>query len=333
MSTNSTIDVHERTRNDLPLVSVICLCFNHARFIRECLDSVFEQTYSNIEIIVVDDASTDNSVEIIQQCIENKKVKFFPLKENVGNCKAFNLALKHAKGKYIVDFATDDVMFPHKIAAQVAFFESLPEDYGVIFSDVIQIDESSKSLKTYYARDKKGNLLVTVPQGNVYEELIKRAFISPPSMMYRKSMLDEIGGYDESLSYEDYDLWVRTGKKYRYGFQDLVLTKRRIVKNAHSQSFYKKRQNRHLESTLKVCYKAFEQNTLESENKALAVSVRYHWRMAVFTENFQLAQGFYELLLKIDKLQSLDWIIYALMQSKIPLHFLYSYWIKIRRKP
>jgi glycosyltransferase involved in cell wall biosynthesis len=296
------------------------------------LDSIFAQTYSNLEIIIVDDASTDNSAEIIQECIMRKEVIFFPLKENIGNCKAFNMALKHAKGKYIVDFATDDVMFPHKIATQVAFFESLPNDYGVVFSDVIEIDESSKLLKTYYPRDEKGSLLVSVSQGNVYEELIKRAFISPPSMMYRKSMMDEIGGYDESLSYEDYDLWVRTGKKYRYGFQDLVLTKRRIVQNAHSQSFYKKRQNKHLESTLKVCYKAYEQNSQESENKALAISVRYHWRMAVFTENFQTAKGFYELLLKIDKIQVSDFATYTLMKSKIPLHFLYNIWIKNRKK-
>ncbi|MCS6831962.1 MAG: glycosyltransferase, partial [Flammeovirgaceae bacterium] len=288
-----------------------------------------------LEIIVVDDASQDNSVEQIRHFLtEHAEVDicFIQLSENVGNCQAFNIGLKRAQGKYVVDFAADDVMMPERIATQVAFFEQLPEKYGVIFSDVLEIDECSRPIKTYYRRNASGKLLQPPPQGFVYEHLLRRAFISPPSMMYRRSMLEELGGYDESLSYEDYDLWVRSGKKYYYGFQDAILTQRRILSSSHSQGFYAKKQNKHLASTLKVCEKAFLQNEKDSEHRALAVSVRYHWRLAIFTENFTIAEEFYKLLCRIDHPTWKDHFFYSCMRLRLPLFEVYRFWQKLRRK-
>lgn len=322
------------SEQNIPLVSVICLCYNHEKYVKEALTSVVQQTYPFIEIVVVDDASQDQSVAEIKDFLAQHSatpIRFFALQENVGNCKAFNMAFKHVQGKYVIDFATDDVMMPERIAQQVHFFEQLPDDYGVIFSDVLEIDEYSRPLKTYYRRHKNGQLLTPPPQGYVYEDLLKRAFISPPSMMYRKSMIEELGGYDESLSYEDYDLWVRSGKKYRYGFQDAILTKRRLLPSSHAQGFYAKKQNKHLASTLKVCQKAFLQNEKKSEHQALAISVRYHWRLAIFTENFSLAEDFYQLLYKIDQLTWKDRFFFACMQLRLPLAEIYSLWQKLRK--
>ena len=92
-----------------PLVTVICLCYNHVRFLERALDSVFSQSYPSIELIVVDDASADDSPVLIHRLlIDRPEVKFIALQKNVGNCKAFNMALANATGKYVVDLSADD---------------------------------------------------------------------------------------------------------------------------------------------------------------------------------------------------------------------------------
>src|SRR5690349_7222728 len=118
-----------------PLVSVICLSYNHARFAEEAIQSVLSQTYSNVELIVVDDASNDNSVQIIEQQIRHRSdIKFLSLKKNLGHCKAFNQGYALAKGEYIIDLAADDVLLPNKIETGVKELEEAGDSYGVHFS-------------------------------------------------------------------------------------------------------------------------------------------------------------------------------------------------------
>src|SRR5579859_1537102 len=105
---------------DQPLVSVICLCYNHRRFVKEAIESVLGQTYKNIELIVVDDCSTDGSVSVIKELIvQNPVIRFIPLNENRGNCKAFNEGYKLSSGKFVIDFSADDVMVSGRIEQQV----------------------------------------------------------------------------------------------------------------------------------------------------------------------------------------------------------------------
>src|SRR5688572_7890154 len=126
-----------------PLVSVICLCYNHQRFVREAVESVLNQSYKNIQVIIADDASTDNSVlEIKALKTENPTVELLLLPNNLGNCKAFNEALKLARGEFIIDFATDDLMMPNRIERQVGFFQRLDSTVGLIYTDAVYIDES-----------------------------------------------------------------------------------------------------------------------------------------------------------------------------------------------
>ena len=88
--------------------------------------SVFQQTYSNIQVIIVDDCSTDGSVSIIKKIISrySHQIQFVALKQNVGNCKAFNQGLALATGEFVIDFSTDDLMLPDRIEKQVEFFNS-----------------------------------------------------------------------------------------------------------------------------------------------------------------------------------------------------------------
>lgn len=189
-----------------PLVTVICISYNHARFVREALDSVIAQSYQPIELFVVDDASTDGSQEVIRQwAAEHPNVKYFPLPVNGGNCKAFNTAFRHATGKYVIDLSADDVLLRSRVQRGVEFLESHP-DVGVQFSDAELIDAEGRRLGFHSDRFPHH----TIPQGMIFREILSRYFINSPTQMIRKSLLDELDGYDESLAYEDFDFWVRS---------------------------------------------------------------------------------------------------------------------------
>jgi glycosyltransferase involved in cell wall biosynthesis len=315
-----------------PLVSIICLCHNHAPFVLECLESVVNQTYENIQLIVVDDASTDGSVSKIQQFLKGKpEIPFLELKENVGNCRAFNLGLELAEGKYVVDLATDDVLFPDRIEKQVELFEQLPEDFGVIYSDAELIDSEGNKIRTYHKRDGNGVIVSEPPSGNIYKELVGLGFICTPTMMIKKAVFDELNGYDETLSYEDYDFWIRSGRNWKYMFQNEILTKKRVLPNSLGTKFYQKGRNEHLKSTLKICRKAQKLNQSNQENESLAVSVRYYLRQSVWMENFPLAKQFYALLQEIDKPKWQDKFLNRLIKKELRLNRLYGFYLRLRR--
>lgn len=327
--------IESNTLQTLPLVTVICLCYNHEQYVKEALISVYQQTYPNIELIVVDDFSKDNSTTAIQQYIDNQLNKniptsFLPLKENVGNCKAFNQGLKLAKGKYIIDLAADDKLLPHCIEKQVFAFEQLEKSYAVVFSDLNYIDEKGNLLKTHFQRDAQGNLSQEVPQGNIYERILRQSFVSAASQLIRKTVLDELGGYDETLSYEDYDFWIRTAKKYKYFFINEILVEKRVLNNSHGRSFYLKKNNKHLLSTLQIHQKALAQNETFEENLALAASVRYHLRLSFYTENFDLVPLFADLLAHLDKKKWIDRLVIRLSTLKIHIFFFYSIYLRIK---
>ncbi|MDH5598625.1 MAG: glycosyltransferase, partial [Cyclobacteriaceae bacterium] len=133
-----------------PPVSVICICYNHALYVKEAIDSVINQTYSNIEIILVNDASTDHSDEVIKKIIEQyPRIQYLKNERNRGLNKSFNRAFSQSKGDYIIDFATDDLLYPERIEKQVRAFQQLPEDYGTIYTDAEYIDEKGEVFKKH----------------------------------------------------------------------------------------------------------------------------------------------------------------------------------------
>lgn len=277
-----------------PLVTVVCLCYNHARFVKEAIQSVKSQTYENIELIVVDDASTDNSKEVIQQALQPyPEVTFISLDANEGNCRAFNRGWRVAKGEFMIDFAADDVLLPNRIERGVRAFLSSGSRAGVQFSDAELIDEQGKHLG--FHSDRFPNQ--TIPQGDLYKELIRRYFICSPTMMFRKTVIDQLGGYDEQLAYEDFDFWIRSSRSFEYVYLPEVLVKRRVVKNSMSD-----RQFRHASvqqhSTFVVCEKIQTLNRTKDEQKALDARALYEWRQALLRADFRLAVRYMGLWLR-----------------------------------
>jgi hypothetical protein len=119
----------------------------------------------------------------------------------------------------------------------------------------------------------------------VYADLLSRYFICAPTMMIRKSVLDELGGYNEELSYEDFDFWIRSSRKYLYAFSDDILVKKRNLPNSLSKQQYR-RNSKHFESTYTVCKMAVSLNRNAVEHKALRRRILYEAKMCA--KNFKL---------------------------------------------
>lgn len=302
-----------------PLVTVICLCFNHARFLKEALNSVLNQTYPNLEIIVADDFSSDNSREIIEEYVQlHPQLKFLKPEKNLGNCAAFNRALALSKGEYIIDFATDDVLLPNRIENQVKAFSKLDENYGVLFTDAEFIADNGNSLGNFYKRNPDGSLKETVPNGDVFAEVLRRHYICTPTMIMRRSVFEALDGYDESLAYEDFDFWVRSARTFKYFFLDDVTTKRRIHPHQLSQKQYKPN-DKQIFSTITVCRKAQKLVKSEAEKEALITRVQYELTQAIFTDNREAARQYYELLQELTEPTLKLKALVALSKTPVPL--------------
>lgn len=277
-----------------PKVSVICTCYNHEQYVTESLQSVMDQSYSNYELIVVDDGSGDNSVQVIDNfLVEHPEVKFIRHKENQGLCKAFNTAFEFCTGDYIIDLAADDVLLPERLSNGVNAFAQLDERWGVIFSDAEWVDQHGRHL--YFHSQKFPHH--TIPQGDIYKDLIERYFICSPTMMFRRSVLKALDGYDETLTYEDFDFWIRSSRIFFYHYDAQVLVKKRKLKHSlsHRQTTIL---NKHNDTTYRVCEKILDLNKSREEQKALAKRIEYEIRQCIRTFDVRLVYQYFKLWLK-----------------------------------
>jgi glycosyltransferase involved in cell wall biosynthesis len=314
----------------MPLVTVICLSHNHERYIRDAITSVLDQTYQNLQIIVIDDASSDNTRAIIDELISrHPEIEFFAIETNAGNCHAFNIGLAKAKGEYIIDFATDDIMLADKISQQVSLFHTLDKSYGVIFTDAAFVNEDGHHIRNHYDYLFRKKLLHKIPQGDVYADVLSTYFIASPTMMVRKIVFDQLQGYDENLSYEDFDFWVRSSRIFKYAYLDEITTKIRLSKKSMSRGWYK-RGDTQLYSTWLVCKKAMLLNRTEAEKVALVKRLKYEIRQSVFSENHKEAKLFYDLLKETSNPGLTYNLLIVLNKLKLPLSFLRRLYHKLR---
>ena len=214
------------------------MCYNQADFVYEALESVKLQDYKNTELIIVDDCSTDSSVQVIKNWNKNFNCTFIENKSNLGNTKSFNKAYKKSTGDFIIDLAADDVLEPNFISEHLKTFEnSKYSNLGVVYSNVETIKADGSHIKFHYQIDRTGNAVKKPPTGNIYRDLLFKYFINSPSMMAKRTVYDFLNGYDERLAYEDLDFWIRSSRVFDYDYTDAVLIKREysrtlMVKNS-----------------------------------------------------------------------------------------------------
>lgn len=219
-----------------PTVSVFIPSYNHEKYVEEAIESVLNQTYQDFEIIITDDGSSDNTVEVIKK-FSDPRIKLFVFEENKGACTAANNCIINSKGKYIAYISSDDVWEPSKLETQVKFLDENPQ-IAAVFSKPKLIDENgnlfSKShryLNSVFDKENRSNaewLNYFFYQGNC---------ICHPTILIRKSVYDEVGLYNESMAnIPDFEMWVRICLKYNIHILDENLIRFRVRDNEANAS-------------------------------------------------------------------------------------------------
>ncbi|OXA76663.1 hypothetical protein SAMN05444397_101151 [Flavobacterium aquidurense] len=279
---------------DKSLVTIICLCYNQEKYVVESLFSAINQDYPFIEVIVVDDFSTDNSKETIEKWLINyPEVQFIPNETNLGSTKSFNKALKLAKGDYIIDLACDDVLLPNCVSSQLkAFQESSFKNLGVVYGNAELINDKGNSYFYYFPVDFDKKTIEKRATGDIYLSVISGGnSICSVSSMVKKSVFDTLNGYDENLAYEDLDLWIRASRIYNFDYIDKILIKKRISTTSLGTHFFIKNDARSKKinySTYLIIQKAIRLNQSKIEHRAILKRMHFEMILAFKTADYLL---------------------------------------------
>jgi len=218
---------------EFSLVSIIAICHKHADYVIETLDSIRNQTYSNIELIIINNVK-DECESIIQSWIKKYEIKCVFIQNErqktlTQNC---NIGLSNCNGKYFQIISCDDVLLPQKIEKQVDLFETLDEKYACVYSDLIYIDENGITDTKETLQEKKQKKWGTAlcPSGNLKNELSLLSFIPAPSALLKTEILKKINGFDEKYLFEDWPMWMKLCKnKYQFTAVNEPLVKYRLI--------------------------------------------------------------------------------------------------------
>lgn len=251
-----------------PSVTVIALCFNHGRFLHECLNSIAAQTFNEFQLIVTDDCSRDNSADLIQAWLSTHRPEAIFIRHtvNAGLCKTLNEALSHASGEFISMIATDDAWEPDKIQKQLTLMRSHTANVAVVYSDASRMDEASLRLETNFIEAHTPTC--TRPSGQVFAELANQNFIPAMTTLIRRQAIVDIGGYDERLTYEDYDMWLRLAASYDFVFCPAVLARYRIVATSLVRTVFFQPNAHHYLTLCLICMKWLPSGLLNPSQKS-----------------------------------------------------------------
>ncbi|MCF7907812.1 MAG: glycosyltransferase [Candidatus Omnitrophica bacterium] len=201
-------------------IDIIIPAYNKADLTVKAIDSVLQQTYNNIEIIVVDDGSTDETKKLISSVKDKSKVKYI-YKDNGGACSARNLGIKVSQAQYIGFLDCDDMYLPQKVELSLAYLEDNP-DIGFVHTAAYFIDENDTILRQFSPK-------ISTKVGKIKDNLVLRNFICPSTTIIRKSCIDEVGYFDESIfTPADWDMWLRLTEKFKASYIDIPLTMYRV---------------------------------------------------------------------------------------------------------
>ena len=230
-------------RQNTPLVSVVIPAYNHQDYVQETIKSIINQTYKNIELIIIDDGSKDNTFQKIQELLPICKERFsrfiFETKQNEGTCKTLNKLLAKAEGKYVYFIASDDIASPEAIEKELDFLEENPE-YILAVGDNAFID--SKGKRCYW--NKERNIIYEKSQAKylTFKEFLqedcninfnsedfgnyRQLYLGnhiPNGYLIRKNILDKIPPFTDKAPLEDYYLMLQLAKYGKMKFIDEIL--------------------------------------------------------------------------------------------------------------
>lgn len=192
-------------------VSVVITCYNYGRYLQACVESVLAQTYDNIEILVIDDGSTDDSASVMESFRDVVNLRYF-WQENAGQARAKNEGIARATGDFVAFLDADDVWTPTKIEQQMRCFED--PAVGVVFCQARYLDADNQD----FEYEMTGSYLQP-RRGKVTEWLVFDNFVQFSSSVVRAECLHKFQGFDESLKMGiDWDLWLAISTCYRFDY-------------------------------------------------------------------------------------------------------------------
>jgi glycosyltransferase involved in cell wall biosynthesis len=214
-----------------PAVSVLVQTYNHEPYIDQCLESLTRQTFRDFEVVIVDDASSDGTVDRVRAWLGRASVaaRLVVNERNRGICASRNIGLCQCRGRFVAGLAGDDYYEPEKLEWQHAFFTTLNQTVAAVFGRARVISVEGRQLRVWFEDE-------VPPEGHVFERLLRGNFLPAPTIMVRRAALDEVGWYDETLFHEDYDMWLRLASRYEFRYLPRILTNYRVVPTSASRS-------------------------------------------------------------------------------------------------
>ena len=201
-----------QTTNDYPLVSLIIPAYNHEKYVAQAILSAINQTYDNIEIIIIDDGSKDATASVIQDVIEKHgdgRNIIFISQANHGLSKTLNKALAIAQGEYVQFLASDDAYTPEKTSRCLALLRGADASVAAVYSDGYLINDTGNKVGLFSEK------YIRPLSGSTYKELLIVNWIPAMGVLYKKAAIDAVGRFDENLKVEDYDLLLRISRRYK----------------------------------------------------------------------------------------------------------------------
>lgn len=222
-----------------PLVSVVLTSYNQGEWLQESIESVLAQTMSDWELVLIDNGSTDHSMEIVKQYERHPKITIIRHEQNKPHTVILNHGIRTARGRYFSLLVSDDYYLPQKLERQVAVFEDLPEDYGVVYSNGYRL-KTDGSLMLDPCGQHRGNVLEAL--------LTEPAFFLPIAPLVRRECLLEIP-FDETIFMEGEGIYTKLALRYMFH----PLPEPLVVMREHKRNVGKE-----IESNLRRCVLMYE---------------------------------------------------------------------------
>ncbi|WP_245777366.1 glycosyltransferase [Marinobacter pelagius] len=250
-------------------VSVLIPAFNRKNYIGETIESVLSQSYPNIELIVVDDGSTDGTFEILEEYSDQKKLTLLthPGRENRGQSAALNLGLEEASGEFVAILDSDDLFMPDKIALQVDYLQNNP-DVGLVYGMGEAIDEKGNWLYDIHSPEH-------VERNDPNEVLLDCYFLLPQNALVRREVFDRVGFFEEGFrAAQDHDMLIRISEQTKMAFLPIKVFRYR----RHQESISSRGQRRRWENGFEILHRArarypYRRSTIRKRRAVL------HYRM------------------------------------------------------
>ena len=184
----------------MPRVSVIMPVYNGARFIKDSILSILNQTYTDWELIIVNDGSTDKTADIIDKYARSEpRIRVFHLDKNQGVSAASNFAVEQSTGEYITRLDSDDIAFPERLQVQVDFMDNHPD-----------IDLAGSYFKAFHPGGTEFDVVIPTDSATLAKLLPTQNQLGHSTVMMRRAIFDKVGGYDTTFTLaEDYEFYLR----------------------------------------------------------------------------------------------------------------------------